>query len=147
MTLDENRLTLTLDKEDLFKTMVLEQVAEKISNTCYKISYSSFLKDCRSKTDLQKKTQLFKQNISSELPPIWNNFFTDLTNRVHPLQEVKGMVVYKLKKDRTLAELVATDEELKKYILKAENYHIVVNEKDRTKIVKRLEEFGYFVGN
>lgn len=147
VNLDENRLILSLDKEDRLKTMVLEQIAEKISDNCYKISYSSFLKDCRSKTDLKKKIQLFKKDISSELPPMWQAFFNDLTNRVHPLDKVQGMLVYKLKKDRALAELIATDEMLKKYILKAENYHIVVSEKDRSKLVKRLEEFGYFVEN
>jgi hypothetical protein len=31
--------------------------------------------------------------------------------------------------------------------MKAENYHIVVSEKDKAKVLKRLEEFGFFVGS
>ncbi|HLC16506.1 MAG TPA: hypothetical protein VJL89_09810 [Thermodesulfovibrionia bacterium] len=146
-TLDEQRLILTLDKTDLLKSMILDQIADKISDTCYKVSYQSFLRECRSDKELKNKIQLFKQTISSELPSVWKAFFDELNNRVNPLNEVQGMVVYKLKEDRELAELMARDEVLKKYILKAENYHIVVSEKDKAKVLRRLEEFGFFVGS
>jgi hypothetical protein len=55
--------------------------------------------------------------------------------------------VYKLAGNRELHNLVARDEVLKKYILKAEDFHIAINARHLSKVKKRLEEFGYLIDN
>ncbi|MCP4347179.1 MAG: hypothetical protein GY795_16835 [Desulfobacterales bacterium] len=73
------------------------------------------------------------------------DFLDEVSGKIEPLVPEKRMNVYKLKQNRELVSLFAKDAVLKEYVMKAENYHIVVDSKHVNKVKKRLEEFGYFI--
>lgn len=147
LMLDDRRLLITLDKPDRMKALMLSKIAEKISDTCYTVTYQSFLKECSSTADVKKKIALFHDHLSTDPPPIWQAFLEDVLAKMNPLTPVRTMSVYRLTPNKELIALMARDEELKQYLLKAEDYHIVVEARQIAKVKKRLEAFGYFIDN
>jgi hypothetical protein len=145
--LDEHRLIITIEGRDRLKKLVVEKIAEQISENCYRVNYQTFLKECRSQRDIQKKVELFYEQIASQPPPIWQDFVADVEGKINPLVAKERMTVYKLKQNPDLIKLIAQDDVLKQYLLKAEDYHIVIAAKHVNKVKKRLEEFGYFIDN
>ncbi|MBF0227100.1 MAG: hypothetical protein HQK76_16775 [Desulfobacterales bacterium] len=145
--LDDTRLFIYFEGKDPIKTMILEKMADKLTDLCYKIDYKSFLKDCKSQEDVKQKIKLFKNNISNSQPPIWKKFFNDVVSKINPFEPKKDIYVYRLPENKDLISLIAKDEVLKKYILKAEDYHILIKSTDLTKVKNRLELFGYFIDN
>jgi hypothetical protein len=143
--LDPNRLIITLHGEDRLKSMILERFANKISESRYKIDYSSFLKECSSKKDITQRIKLFKTEIVSKPPQVWLEFFDRVLSRVHPLTSQETLKVYKLSPDKELIHLMATDSILKKYILKADDFHIIVELSNFPKVRQRLESLGYLI--
>jgi len=145
LILDEGRLLIHMEGEDVLKRLALEKIGEKMSNAHYRVDYNSFLKECFCEKDIQQKITLFKDYISSKPPQIWQNFLDGILKKINPLTIEKEMTVYKLIPDKELISLIATDELLKKYILKAEDCRILIKAANINKIKKRLGELGYFV--
>lgn len=147
IVLDDKRLIISIDGYDPLKTMVLEKLAEKISETCYKVNYQSFLKECATQQDIKQKISLFQEQIAAKPPQIWQEFLEDVQEKINPLSKKTNLAVYKLQPNKELIALVARDEMLKQHIFKAEDYHVVIDAKHLSKVKKRLEEFGYFIDN
>ncbi|MBF0389446.1 MAG: hypothetical protein HQK71_05000 [Desulfamplus sp.] len=147
ITLDDNRLMLRIEGSDPFKEMLLEKLSEKVHANNYKLTYSSFLKDCITIKDVEQKIKLFKKHISSKPSEIWQTFFKDVRDKINPLTPKTSLVVYEIQPNSELVNLIAKDAVLRKYILKAEKYHIVLDTANRAKVKKRLEEFGFFIDN
>jgi hypothetical protein len=147
LILDKERLLIHMEGEDVLKRVALERIGERMSNTYYRVNCNSFLKECSCKEDIQQKVIFFKEYISSNPPQIWQDFLNDILKRINPLTIEENIVVCKLTPDKELISLIATDTILKKYILKAENYHILIESAHVNKIKKRLGELGYFVEN
>jgi len=147
---DENRLLIRLEGQDRLKAMILDKLSEKVSANCYKVTFRSFLKECTCKKDIHAKIKLFKEQIASDPPPLWQNFLNDIVKKIDPLKPLPDMRIYRLSDlnindGQELITLMARDAVLKKYILKAEDYHIAVRTANLVKVKKRLEEFGYFI--
>jgi len=145
VTLDDQRLIINLDEKDNIKSLVLDKIADRITDTCFAVNYNSFLKSCTSKEDIRQKIRLFRENISSAPPQIWKDFINEIMNKINPMTAENSMKVYKLKPNNELISLIAKDEVLKKYILKAEDFHIIINLKNLGQVKARLEEFGYLI--
>ncbi|MDI6735420.1 MAG: hypothetical protein QME42_04365 [bacterium] len=147
IVLDEKRLIIHLQGKDMLKSLILEKIADRLGDNYYRVDYHSFLKDCLSKRDIQQKVIFFKEQICSNPSPIWQDFLDEVLKRVNPLKGVPGMRVYKLAQDKGLISLIARDEVLKNYILKAEDYHLLVDANSLGKVKKRLVTAGYFIDN
>ncbi len=145
ITLDEKNLLIFLEGEDHIKRIVLEKLGEKINTNCYRINSKSFLHDCRTKEDIQKKIALFTQHISKKPAPNWQEFFQQIEEKINPLKYRADLLVFKINPNSELLQLLVKDEILKECILKAEDYNILIDQKNLNKIKKRLEEFGYFI--
>ncbi|MCP4753097.1 MAG: hypothetical protein GY866_19590 [Proteobacteria bacterium] len=146
IVLDEERLIVSLSRNDKMMGLVLETFAEKIGRNRYKVDFTSFLKGCSSKDDIQEKIRLFKRKVVSNPPEIWHDFFSKALFRVNPLEPQPNLVVYRLRPDdNELIRFLTTDKTIKKYVLKAEGYHIAIREEDFDKVKKRLEHFGYLL--
>ncbi|MDY0095881.1 MAG: hypothetical protein RBT80_24560 [Candidatus Vecturithrix sp.] len=145
--LDEKRLIMTIEGSDPLKTLVLEKLAEKISDTCYKVNYQSFLKDCLTQQDIKQKITLFHEQIAANPPKVWQEFLDEVQQKMNPLRPKTNLAVFQLQQSKELIALVARDDVLKRYILKAEGYHVLIETKHVAKVKKRLEEFGYFIDN
>ncbi len=142
--MDDDRLILSIVGEAPMKIMYLEQVAQRIGENKYKFTYENFLKNIESEKQLKERVDNFKQKICSDLTGIWEEFFAEIYSRLGTVELVEDVVVMKLKKDKDLIGIIGADEELKKYILKAEDFHILVKVSDKDKVLARLKSFGYF---
>ncbi len=145
--LDDRRLILTIDGRDPLKTLIIEKVADRISENCYKVNYQSFLKECSTKKEITQKVELFHEHISAKPPHNWQEFLDEVVEKINPLVKKQKLTVFKLKQSQELISLAARDDVLKRHILKAEDYHILIEEKNIPTVKKRLEEFGYFIDN
>lgn len=145
IALDDQRLIINLDRQDTLKSLFLDSIADRITDTCFTVNYNSFLKSCASKEDIKQKIRMFRENISSNPPKIWKEFINEIMNKINPMTEEKSMKVYKLKQNDELISLIAQDEFLKKYILKAEDFHIIIDSNNLKQVKSRLEEFGYLL--
>jgi len=146
--LSEDSLTIIIDSNDEVSGALIEPYAERVSPSRYQTDFRLFLKDCRSKKELDTKIKLFQQFISNDLPPNWTQFFNDLRQKIDPFDEVEEMKIFKIPSDNNaLIRIIAKDAMLKKLIIKAEGYHILVPKDNVSKFKKRLQEFGYFITN
>lgn len=143
--LDENRLIISLEGKDRLKQVFIEKFADKIGSNCYRVDYNSFLKGCVSQEDVDQRTALLKNITGSDPPRIWLDFLDEVSERTEPLIPERRMNVYRLKQNKELISLFAKDDILRKYAMKAENYHIVIESEHISKVKKRLGEFGYFI--
>lgn len=142
---DANNTLLSIQGQDPIKRMVLEAVGEPINQSSYRVDFNSFLKECTTATEVKKKIAFFRENIAEHPPAVWERFFEDLLNRLNPIKSVPALSVFKVKPDGELLSLLTRDSLLKKYVMRAENHHIVVEKAHLSKVKKRLAQFGYFV--
>ncbi|MCC8171340.1 MAG: hypothetical protein LIP00_06040 [Parabacteroides sp.] len=144
---DENNLIIrSLEKGNIYEKLLLE-MAVPISTTRYKVTHISFLRTCKTAADIENKIDFFRLFICSEPSEIWRSFFQSVRKRVSPLAEVKTN--YKLFKldpaNIELLRLIAQDPQIKKYVLKVENHHILIKRQDINKVVERLKTYGYLL--
>jgi hypothetical protein len=143
--LDEDRLIAYLRGNDPVKKMVLNKIALMIHEGCYRVNYEIFLKDCRSKKDIDNKIDLFYEYIAKSPPDIWQTFLEDIRSKKDPLEEKLNLHVFKIKDNQELIELIARDEILRQLVLIAEDYHILISQHHIKPVQQRLGEFGFFM--
>ena len=95
------------------------------------------------KQDINSKIENFKR-VVGELPENWKNYFKKIEKGFKPLTKLENVVVMSIKDDKELINIIAKDERLKKVILKAEKYHIVVESYKVPYVESILKEYGYF---
>jgi hypothetical protein len=126
---------------------LLRDSSVAISKNRYETSASSFLAGCKTKDDVEKNIAIFRQFISSELPPLWKQFFGTLLNRCHPLKkDTTQYCHYTISpNDTELIKLITTDEKLSQLVVRAEGYLILVKNEDLHKFEERLKKHGYLL--
>lgn len=142
--LDEDRLIITIVGNSPMKAMFLEQIGLKIGANKYKLDYNSILRNIENSNDLSKRIDDFRKKITLNMPPLWQSFFEELKTKHNSITACSDLVVFKLKEDKELINLVARDEILKDIVFKAEGYHIIIKEENIKTVLKRLESFGYY---
>ncbi|MGR3218405.1 MAG: hypothetical protein ACUZ8H_01125 [Candidatus Anammoxibacter sp.] len=142
---DEERLIAYLTGPDKLKEMFLSTMADEVSSNVYRFSYSSILKNCAGKNDIEESIKLLKDNIAGPIPEIWSRFFKDIFTRCKPLKLQSDMSVYKIANNRELTRLIVKDSILKKIVLKVEDYHIAIKTSDIALLEKRLKSLGFLI--
>jgi len=143
---DKHLIIRSLNPGNPYESLLYD-TADSIGGGRFRMSPESFLAKCKNKKDVQEKTNFFKDYISKDLPPIWEAFFCNIEQRCNPFKsEGKQYYIMKLDAaDKELASLLSTDEVLKKIIVKAEGYRVLVS-KDKLPIFEqRLKMYGYLV--
>ncbi|MFK7906439.1 MAG: hypothetical protein AB8B69_15010 [Chitinophagales bacterium] len=147
LILSKDSLMILSDETDSTADILLQNYTQRVGANRYQTDAAIFLKNCKSKTDLQNKISLFKQTVTDKLPPNWNAFFEGLLANINPLKKVtNSYLLMQIPADnKELVRLIAQDAILKKYVLKAENFHILVKKTDLVKFKNRLKEFGFLL--
>ncbi|MFM8839490.1 MAG: hypothetical protein ACKOFB_00085 [bacterium] len=143
--LDPERLMITVRGSAAHRQLALTQFARKINGQFFQVDASVFTKGCHSVRDIQQRINQFSGIVRQELPPLWEQFFQDLIDKANALIPEPASVVFKLKDQSILAQLFATDPELKLISKRAEGFRIIVNRADINKLKQRLGELGYFM--
>jgi hypothetical protein len=126
--------------------VMLANYAQKIASNRYRVTNSSFLKDCRNSKDVSNKIALFKKTVGSKLPANWESYFSELLTNAKAVKEKPETLVFQLPDNlKELHRCIAQDSVLKQLVLKAENYRILVENTNVTKFKSRMKELGYMV--
>ena len=122
-------------------------MADHISKNMYKVTNESFLRQCSDKKDIDNNVSLFKEYVSAGLPPVWKTFFDQLARKCKLLTKPKKK--YQLLQlppaDKELQRIVLGDPTVRQYTLKAENYHILVEQENLKKVCDALKKYGYLL--
>lgn len=123
-------------------------MSQYIGGGRYKLSYESFLSGCAKPEDVVKNIEQFKSFICAEIPQIWEDFFTEVKNRVNPLKN-ESISKYKMftinSSNKNLINILTTDPDIRKMIIRAEGFHILVHENDIKKFSNKLKTYGYLL--
>lgn len=145
--LDPERLIIRSLVEPNPYAQLLMDTSHAISRSRFETSALSFLASCHTKADVESKIKIFRQFISSDLPPLWEQFFKSLLQHCHPLKEDK--TAYKRytldPENRDLVQLITTDPALRQLVIRAEGYRIMVKNDDLKKFETQLKKHGYLL--
>lgn len=143
---DEQSLLIFCDPENVIAETILANYAERVSPTRFRVTATTFLKDCRTKAQLTSKVTLFCKSIAPNLPPNWLAFFDELTAKAEPLKLAPDMTIYRVPPgNQPLIRLLAQDAVLKTMVVKAEGFRVLVATDQLTRFKNRLRELGYLM--
>ncbi len=146
LTLSSENLIIKVEGETSITDNLLGTFADKIGSNRYAISNETFLKNINSKKELKIKIDIFKQIISTDLPANWKTFFSILDKKIHPLTPIEEVLVFKIPNDDPeLIKLLIQNPIIKKLLIKAEDYQIIVTKKDYPTLKTKLKAFGYLL--
>jgi hypothetical protein len=145
VVLDDTYLVFTLSEPDRLKEATADALAERLGPLRYRVTYRSFLRGCRTRQDVDLQVDRFRRQIASDVPEVWQRFFREVRHKVAALEPVDDVLVFRLDGGPDLVRLMARDEILSRWILKAEGHHVIVEKKNLRHVRRRLEEFGYLV--
>ncbi|WP_394990585.1 hypothetical protein [Emticicia sp.] len=141
-----DNLMILVEGETNITDNLLANYADKVGSNRYAVSNESFLKNVANKKDLKMKIDIFKQVVSNKLPPNWKNFFEDLDRKIHPLKQIDEVLVFKIPNDDPeLIKLLIQNQSIKKLLIKAEDYQIIVLKKDYPTLRTKLKTYGYLL--
>lgn len=146
LTFSTDNLMILVEGETNLTDTLLANYADKVGSNRYAVSNDSFLKNVNNKKDLKMKIDIFKQVVSNKLPPNWKNFFENLDRKIHPLKQVDEVMVFKIPSDDPeLIKLLIQNQVIKKLLIKAEDYQIIVLKKDYPSLRNKLKTYGYLL--
>ena len=145
--LDPDRLIIRSLTQPNPYEQLLSDTSTPISKNRFETSATSFLANCSSRSDVENKISTFRQFIASDLPPLWEQFFNQLLQHIHPLHE--DTTPYKhftlQPDDHELISLITTDPVLRQIVIRAEGYRIMVLATDMKKFTDRMKKHGYLL--
>ncbi len=142
----EQALLVRIEGDTQLIDMLIGNYLEKISATRYAFNAASFLKDCHSAIDIKNKIALFKQAAGTPLPSLWNNYLQSLVSNTKAIDQLNDVIVFQLSAaNKELQQLVVQDPVIKKLVLKAELFCILVLKDNLAKFKSRMKELGYLV--
>ena len=147
LELAEDSLSILLTDGDQERAaMAISSFAKPFGSKRFYTDAKLFLGDCKNPTDLDHKIRIFTSIFSDKLPPKWQTFFDEISQKVNPIEEDSDYTVFRLDQDNhSLLQLIVRDPELKRLCLKAEGFLILIANKDIKRFRKRLQTFGYLL--
>lgn len=145
--LADDRLLINVLNPTSPRLFLLEQFAQPVAPTLYKVDEKHFLREVNTKSELEVKIKLFKRTFGKSLPPIWTDFFANLLMRCEAFTTPgKTYVIRRINKaDRRLQEIILTDPRLKPYVLRAESFLILIERSHVPEFDKIMREYGYIL--
>jgi len=144
--LDEQNLFIIYQGDNKPLLSILNKVARQAGEHLYKVDYETLLADCQTQKEVEGKINIFKQLISANPPPNWQHFFDTLKQKSFVLDSLENeFKLFQLPDNKELIRLVASDEFLKKSIIKGEMYFIIIPKSDITKVKNYLKKFGFLI--
>jgi len=144
--LDEQHLFISYTGTNQPLLTILEKIARRAGEHLFKVDYETLLGDCNTSLEVTAKLNMFKQLLSANPPPLWQNFFATVQERNVPLPALNAdYQLFQLPQNKELVRLVASDAFLKKHIIKAEMYHVIIPRTSISKVKNYLKKFGFLI--
>lgn len=144
--LNPQRLTVVCRNVDPVTELALLEFMEKHSPGCYRLTRQTFMKGCNKSKDVKERTTQFKRNITSNLPPLWENFLNNIEETAVALKPKINYKIYQLPHAPELKELFSTDPLLREKTTKVEGLKIAIHKNDLPAVSRRLKAKGYLIG-
>ncbi|MDE6495643.1 MAG: hypothetical protein K2L30_05345 [Duncaniella sp.] len=145
--LDDTTLTIYSEPGNNLDTL-MNQFAEQIGPRRFALTTQSFLRNCNVPEDVTAKIDEFKRLLPREIPPLWNAFFDMLKKKSRSVKRepVSGYYLFRIPSDdKELQRLLSTASEIRQYVIKAENYMILVKTEDYSRLKQLLKRHGYIL--
>lgn len=144
--LDEENLLFLYQGDNLALLGMIESVSNKVSTNLYQVSFETVLGNCNNSKEVEAQISVFSQLLSKNPPKIWQEFFESLQQKSYQLiNQNEEYLIYQLPNNQELLRLVATDDFLRKYIIKAEFHNVLIPHKHKAKIKKYLKKSGFLI--
>ena len=143
ITLDDTRLVATVKGNDAVKRVILEGMMERVSASCYVMTFESLLHGCREAEMIKQRIARFRTHVCAKPPEVWESMFARALTRATPVEAVDDYAVYTVPDDPELVRLIATDPELRRIVRRAEGRLILVRHTDTRMLRKHLESHGF----
>ena len=145
--LDPDHLIVFSTSENNPYESLLAEIATPIGGGRFKIDSGSFLKKCRTLSDVKEKISFFKDYISSDLPDIWKDFFENLKKHCNPLtKEKEDYIVLKINGDNpALVRLLTSSSQLRKMILLVEGQRFLIKKDAMKQFVDIMKDKGFLL--
>ncbi|MGB0838895.1 MAG: hypothetical protein ACPGXL_02085 [Chitinophagales bacterium] len=146
ITLADDGLMVIVDDDNTIADILLKGYVQQIGKNRYHTDAVIFMQNCKTQKDLVNKISFFRETVAADLPPNWAHFFEQLHQQANPFEKASEHTLLKIPPDnKALIQLIAKDPKLKNYVLRAEDFHIVVFKNKMAAFKKRLREFGYLL--
>lgn len=145
--LDDTTLTIYSEPGNNLDTL-MNQFAEQIGPRRFALTTQSFLRNCNVPEDVTAKIDEFKRLLPREIPPLWNAFFDMLKKKSRSVKRepVSGYYLFRIPSDdKELQRLLSTASEIRQYVIKAENYMILVKTEYYSRLKQLLKRHGYIL--
>jgi hypothetical protein len=143
---DENALFLRVEGDLALINTLLENYMEKVSDSRYIFNSGYFLRDCKTTENVKNKIAAFKQIIAKKLPDYWENYLVSLYHNAKQVEIDNEMFVFTISSsNKELQRLIVQDLVLKKLVLKAERFNILIEKSNLTTFRNRMKELGYLI--
>lgn len=145
--LSDDHLLIKVLNPESHLIVVLDRYAKQVAPTLYKAEEAHFISDCGGTADLEKKIQQFKNLFDKELPPIWTSFFDTLLKQSKAFSTTSKQYVLRRidREDRRLQDIILSDSTLRKYILRAEDYVVLIEQKHMDEVSRIFRSYGYIL--
>jgi hypothetical protein len=142
----EDSLIILAEGDISLYEILLKNYAEKITESRFRITNQSFLKDCKSKKELKQKIDIFRQTVSKKLPLNWELFLLEIESKSNLFKEQNNIIVYQIPaQDRDLQRLIAQDKIFKELVIKAESFFVLIKKENLAKFKSRMKDFGFMI--
>ncbi len=146
--LDSSQLLIRSIGKDNPYEMMLNDIANPIGCHRWRISPATFLQNCEYIDDVKSKIDFFKQYIGKDMPKNWETFISSMNNcepQIKNLDTFNYTLLQLPSKDRNLLQIISTDDIIRKYVIRAENYIIFIENANFNKVKKQLKKYGYLI--
>ncbi len=146
--LDDTRLIFKLEDENMPGASYIIDTATPISGGRYHVTLKSFLKSCKTPSDVEKNVRIYEKLTGGNLPTIWKDFFLDVINKSQALQPLRssGYCIYQLTtNDIHLMQIFVSDPKLSKICHRATGNIIIYPVQESNTFKSVLASYGYII--
>ena len=143
----DNLIIRSLEAGSIYESL-LEDIAERISSTRFRVTHASFLQSCHNVNDIKDRIETFRRMVCPEPPEIWRRFFEEVEANASLVTKHKSerYVMWKVSpSDAELTRIVTTDPFIRKHTVKVENFTLLVEKRHVASIKEKLKAYGYLM--
>ncbi len=144
---DEQRLFVRMPSPQNPYGQIVRQMAHEVSPTLFVVNEKTFLAGCDEREDVELRIKQFKQYVCAQPPQIWTDFFNRMLAGCHPIREDGDYytVLVVPANDTRLQHIIATDPVIRKLVLRAEGFRLLVRPHQLKQLDDALREHGYLL--
>ncbi|MFP4364863.1 MAG: hypothetical protein ACLFR1_13455 [Spirochaetia bacterium] len=133
---------ITYRGQSLECKVFLERIGDPIGEDRFRVSEASFIRDCNSLKDIERRISEFHRLIAKEPADHWEALFSRVKERARLFEQEELCIMIQLPEEKELRRLFIEDKKLSSLVVRAEGARIVVKQQNYKKLRKALEAYG-----